>query len=328
MRRRVIPLCLVALGAMGGCDRGPAAPHPQDDRSPVTLPDTVDLVSFADVLRDAMPGEGSGGYTPPQPAEVTTFLLAVDEALTGQATTADSLLAAFGYDVVYAVDGTLGDSLLFVIERTPVERGWGTYVWNTAAAVTPATVHVDHPLYDLDTPQLAAMLYVDCRCRGLYIAGTHRYADPNDISDMARSTSSVFQAMHEHLAVLDSVAVSVHGFAAGNHAPPTSESDAVLSNGATSAGVLGWSPAALALRDTLRGRGYTVGLVAYDPAYTDLTGSPNPQGRYSNDTFGYGRWVHIELSRPVRETPESRAAMAAAITAWLVPAFRLATPNG
>lgn len=327
MRRAVVGPCIGALAFAVACARGPSALAP-DDRSPVQLPDTVDLVSFADQLRAGMPGEGSGGYVPPRSWEVARFLQAVDHALARRAAAADSMLSVFGYDVVYAVESALGDSLIFVAERSPIERGWGTYVWNAASGATPATVHVDHPLYDLDTPQLAARLYLDCRCRGLYIAGTHRYANADDVSDMARTTTSILQALHEHLATLDSVAVSIHGFAAAGHSPPTSESDAVVSNGATSAGMLGWSPATLALRDTLRGRGYTVGLVAYDDAYTELTGSPNPQGRFSNDTFGHGRWVHVELARPVRATVEARDAMAAAISAWVVPAFQPATPSG
>ncbi len=326
MRRAIVGLCmgLVCLTACAREAAGPAAPP--DNRPAVELPDTVDLVSFADGLRAGMPGEGSGGYVPPEPAEVAGFLQAVDEALAGHAPAADSALSAFGYDVVYAVDRTLGDSLLFVVERSPIQRGWGTYVWNERREATPATLQVDHPLHDLDTPQLAARLYVDCRCRGLFIAGTHRYANPDDVSDMARAMASIFQALHEHLAARDSVAVSIHGFAAASHSPPTSESDAVVSNGATSAGTLGWSLSALALRDTLRDRGYVAGLVAHDSGYTDLTGSPNPQGHYSNDTFGFGRWVHIEMARPVRETPTARDAVAAAISAWLVASSPPAAP--
>lgn len=322
MRRKIVGLCCGLLAYLAACAGGPASPpEPPDTRPAVQLPDTVDLVSFADSLRAGMPEQGSLRYVPPEPTEATAFVHAVDEALAGNVLGAESSLAEFGYDAVYAVEGTLGDSLLFIMERSPAKRGWGTYVWNETSHATPATVHVDHPLYDLDTPQLAAQLYTDCRCRGLFLAGTHRYANLDDVSDMARSTSSVFQALHEHLAARDSMVVSIHGFAAASHSPPTSESDAVVSNGATSAGILGWSTSALALRDTLRARGYTVGLVAHDDGYTDLTGSPNPQGRYSNDTFGYGRWVHVETARPIRETATARGAMAAAISAWLVAAF-------
>jgi hypothetical protein len=180
-------------------------------------------------------------------------------------------------------------------------------------------VHVNHPLYDLNTPGVAAGVYTGCRCRALIMAGTHRYANADDESDMARSTTSLFQALHEALAGEGGMmSISVHGFARSNHSPPTSESDAVLSNGATSGGDQAATATARTLRDQLRAAGFVVGLVADDSAYTELSGSVNPQGRWSNDHFGHGRWIHAEIAGEVRANGGRWPELSAALAAWAV----------
>lgn len=54
-------------------------------------------------------------------------------------------------------------------------------------------VHVNHPRFDKNTPRVGAELYLACRCRWCFMSGTHRYANPNDESDMERATTSVFK---------------------------------------------------------------------------------------------------------------------------------------
>jgi hypothetical protein len=176
-------------------------------------------------------------------------------------------------------------------------------------------VHVNHPLYDLNTPGVAAGVYTGCRCRALIMAGTHRYANADDESDMARSTTSLFQALHEALAGEGGMmSISVHGFARSNHSPPTSESDAVLSNGATSGGDQAATATARTLRDQLRAAGFVVGLVADDSAYTELSGSVNPQGPTITSAMAAG------------STPRSRAKCAP--TGGGGPSSRRRSPRG
>jgi len=200
------------------------------------------------------------------------------------------------------------------LKRSPVRRGWGTLLYNPKG--TAVDVHVDHPLFDVATPRVAAALYDDCRCRALLMAGTHRYANADDVSDMARSTTSLFQGLHERLGPDAAMVISVHGFARSNHVPPTSTSDAVLSNGATSSGTLAATDAARALRDGLLAAGFVAGLVADDAGYTELTGSVNSQGKWSNDRFGHGRWIHVEIAREVRDDGVRWQEVAAELAQW------------
>lgn len=317
--RRVFRLGLVLL--VLSCVDGPAAPadedgdgNGQEGEYSRDVPERIELVRFVDSLRAHMPGAGSNGYSPPTPAERAGMLDLIERALRADLRAADSLAQVWDYDVESTVETTTNDTLIVIVERAPIRRGWGTYVLNRRGILVD--VHVNHPVFDVFTPAIAAAFYRDCRCRALLMAGTHRYANPDDISDMARTTTSLFQAVHQRLAPDAVMAVSVHGFATFNHPHPTSASDVVLSSGATSAGVLAAVPSGRDLRDRLNDAGFVTGLVADDPGYTTLTGEPNPQGRWSNDHFGHGRWLHVELAETVRAFESRWRSLAGLLAHW------------
>lgn len=325
--RQTAPLLLLAAQlalAAAACGDGAPQASDRDGSGPptsggtVVVPsDTVVLDSLAARVLEAAPGRDSRGYRPPDAADRRDFLDAVQRAADGSVEAADSALATFRYDAAVAVEAGTGDSILVVAERVPVARGWGTYVRRLSPGAS-ADVHVDHPHFDLDTPWVALRLYGQCRCRWLFVAGTHRYANPDDVSDMARSESSVFQGLWERVADSAAVAVSVHGFGADNHEEPIRSSDVVLSNGGTAPGEgLAATDAARGLRDSLRAAGWTVGLAGDDPGYEGLAGTVNPQGQYANRTFGHGRWMHLELARPLRAAAESRRRVAEVVGAWM-----------
>jgi len=264
-----------------------------------------------------MPRRDSDGYQAPTATERERFLAAIDALAEGGVSVADSILSEARYDARRIVDAATGRELHIIVERVPVRRGWGTYI----VAVDPSTsadIHVNHPVFDTDTHIVGAKIYRECDCRWLLMAGTHRYANEGDAADMARQWGSVFQAVHEHISPPGTYSVSVHGFAQGNYDPPIGESDVVLSNGADGQGTLvPATPNAVRIRDRLREAGWTVGLVMEDEGYTRLTGSPNPQGRFSNDAFGAGRWIHLELARPLRSDAEIRSRLSAVFGTWL-----------
>lgn len=303
-------------GSPSGSDGGPPGP-PTSGGTPVITSDTLSLDALTARALDAAPGRDSGGYAPPDAADRNAFLDAVQRAVPGSVDAADSVLDSYRYDAAVAVETETGDSLLVVAERVPVARGWGTYV-RRLSPDTPADVHVDHPHFDLDSERVGLRLYRECRCRWLLVAGTHRYANPGGISDMARSQSSVFQGLWERVAGSASVAVSVHGFGADNHGEPIRSADVVLSNGGTGTGEgLATTDPARVLRDSMRARGWAVGLAGADEGYEDLAGTVNPQGQYANRTYGHGRWLHLELARPLRADAESRRRVAEAVGAWM-----------
>jgi len=303
----------------GGDPAGPGNPGPGPGPGPApgtrVLPDTLDVATLVDAVVDHMPRRNTNGYAPPSPDQRIAMVGILAEARAGRVARADSLADRYDYDVEATVDALHGDTLLVMIERTPIERGWGTYIIRKGAA--PADVHVNHPLFDVNTPDVAVALYNACRCRALLIAGTHRYANGGDESDMARATGSIFQGVHEALAEDATMAVSVHGFAPMNHSAPTSNSDAILSLGADAYGDIEANDDARDLRDRVRAGGFVVGLVEDDPGYNELTGSPNPQGRYSNTRFGHGRWIHVEISGFVLIDRNAYTRLTGIIAGWL-----------
>lgn len=312
---------LVGAAAVASFSCGPGSTEPGPDPwapPPPTrdLPAQIVPAAFLDSLKALMPGRDSDGYVPPTAAERATMLALVDRARSGDLRNADSLAWRFRYDVEQTVDAATGDTLIVMVERSPIRRGWGTLLYNPKGVAVD--VHVNHPLFDVNTPRVAAAVYGDCRCRALLMAGTHRYANADDESDMARSTTSVFQGLHERLGLDAAMVISVHGFARANHSPPTSISDAILSNGATSTGTLAATADARALRDRLVAAGFVAGLVADDAGYTELTGSVNPQGKWSNDRYGHGRWIHVEIAREVRDDGGRWQEFAAAVAEWAV----------
>ena len=273
------------------------------------------MADLLESIKEAMPRRDTDGYHAPTPDQRIAMVAIMGDARAGRIARADSFASVYGYDVEGTVDAVHGDSLVVMIERAPIQRGWGTYIIRKGAVAVD--VHVNHPLFDVNTPAVAATLYDTCRCRALLMAGTHRYANGSDESDMARSTSSVFQGVHEALAQDAQMVVSVHGFARSNYNDPIGSADAVLSLGADAHGGLAANDDARALRDSLRSAGFVAGLIAADADYTQLTASPNPQGRYSNTQFGHGRWIHVEIAGEVRGIPDAYAAFTGVITDWL-----------
>ncbi len=282
------------------------------------LPDTIDVGELLESIKADMPRRDTDGYVPPTPDQRIEMVAILQDARAGLIDRADSIADKYNYDVEGTVDGEHGDSLIVMLERSPIERGWGTYMIRIGA--DPADVHINHPLFDTNTPAVAARLYGTCRCRALIMAGTHRYANGDetiDESDMARATGSVFQGVYEALAEDAEMAVSVHGFARDNYDDPIGSSDAVISLGADAHGTLAANDEARALRDVMRFHGFVAGLIADDAGYTQLTASPNPQGRHANTEFGHGRWIHIELAREVRTDESAYELMTSVIAGWL-----------
>ncbi|HEU5209813.1 MAG TPA: hypothetical protein VFU06_10395 [Longimicrobiales bacterium] len=315
--RAVIVSAALLVGCGGGSSSTeppppPPAPPPADER---VLPDTIDVGELLEQVKADMPRRDSDDYRPPTPDQRIAMVGILEDARAGRIVRADSLAELYGYNVEAAVEAGHGDSVVVMIERAPIQRGWGTYIVRKGARA--ADVHVNHPLFDTNTPAVAAELYDACRCRALLMAGTHRYANGGDESDMARATGSVFQGVHEVLAVDAEMVVSVHGFARDNYDEPIGSADAVLSLGADAQGALAANDDARALRDSLRNAGFVAGLIADDADYTQLTGSPNPQGRHSNAEFGHGRWIHIELAREVRTEQDAYELLTGLVAAWL-----------
>ena len=331
MTHRIAARGIVLLAALmvSGCDDQPTAVRsaaearvrPLATAGAEALP-SVDLRVMIDTITRGLIESETEAYVVPTAAELEVWRLAIDAVSAGDVATADSLLDGYAYDVVRIVESTTGDTLTVMRERIPaggdVARGWGTYVFNPSADAR-ADIHVNHPVDDQHSEDVAGDLYRSCGCRWLLMAGARRDANAGEVADMARATNSVFHRVHTRVAAAGTRALSIHGFRIENH-PDELPADAelVLSNGrnATTS-----RPRYVAADSTLRTRlnaaGFVAGLYRADSLYQDLGATQNPQGRHSNDALGWGHWMHLEHERAVRTDSAAWKASNVVIRQWI-----------
>lgn len=318
-------LLLAALIGSGACDRQPTAAHagaaPLANAGSAAVP-SVDFRRMIDTITQALIESETEAYVVPTTAEVDAFRQAVDSVLAGNVAAADSLLDAYSYDVIRIQDSVTGDTLTVVRERIraggDVARGWGTYAFNPSAAAQ-ADIHVNHPVDDQHSEDMAGDLYRTCGCRWFLMAGARRDANADESSDMARATNSVFHAVHVRVAAAGTRALSIHGFRIENH-PDELPADAemVLSNGRNDrTSRPRYTAADSTLRTRLNDAGFVAGLYRADSLYQDLGATLNPQGRHSNNVLGWGHWMHLEHERAMRTDSAAWKASNAIIRQWI-----------
>lgn len=321
---------LLAALMVSACDDQPTAVRAADG-SPVrafasegaeTLP-SVDFRVMIDTITRGLIEKETEAYVVPTAAELEVWRQAVDAVVAGDVATADSLLDPYAYDVVRIVESGTGDTLTVMRERMPaggdVARGWGTYAFNPSATAQ-ADIHVNHPVDDQHSEDVAGDLYRSCGCRWFLMAGARRDANASDDSDMARATNSVFHRVHTRVAAPGTRALSIHGFRIENH-PDELPADAelVLSNGRNaSTSRPRYVAADSTLRTRLNAAGFVSGLYKADVAYQDLGATQNPQGQHSNNTLGWGHWIHLEHERAVRTDSAQWKASNAVIRQWIL----------
>jgi hypothetical protein len=309
-----------------------------------------DLAARVREIAARMPGSGSEGFAKPTAAELSSFRQLVLKAASGDAAGAAAHAETSGlpYRVVRFTDtGAGAREVLLLEERTPIAKGWGTYVLDPAP-LRDLVVEAPHARYDLDTENQAFSLFRRLGARAYLLAGTHRCASaertPCDgttdvcgttyyrVSDPAHFTDGPFEAAHEAFASLwpASLSFSVHG-----HSDSSCE-DVFLSSG------VGADPGPLvpALRDRLLAEGgLTVGAAGLPGSACTLTGGTNVQGRFTNGstapctqaaTSASGRFLHAEQSRAVRTDAALTEKLARALEAVVPatgPATRLVLPS-
>lgn len=252
---------------------------------------------------DEMPGSNTGNFIVPADSDLEEWGRILSLYRLYAFDSCQILLAKYDYVLSHLKDELTGDNYDMFSEKNPIQRGWGTFVINRNFRKR-LFVHVNHPLDDGNAPVIGTEFFRRMHGRALLIAGTSKNAneDPAE-SDVARSPRTVFQRWHEMLSDPSYVSISVHGFTSSKFDEPIRSTDVVISNGRTSDEQWGISQLSLSFRDSLRGAGFTCGLAMYDSGYARLAGGWNPQGVFSNDSIGFGRWLNLELSQSVRFDP-------------------------
>lgn len=244
-------------------------------------------------------------YRPPLPAERRRVVAAIRAVLDGGPGLPESGLPESGpgphgsdhSDHVdpetgrpYTAIRTDGGRGMLLVDRTPVPGG--------------LLVEVPHPGSDLRTEVLGLALFRAVPGSVLLVAGAHRRA-ADGAADVAHRRDSLFHALAVDLGRRGLIEVQLHGY----HDDSLPGHDAVLSPGAGAAG-----PAARSAADALSDAGLDV-CRSWVSRCGQLAGTTNEQGRAAaRDDRPF---LHVELSRSVREDPGRRADVIAALATAL-----------
>jgi len=277
-------------------------------------------------LKATIPGRGSNAFIEPNPTEIDQFGGAMQALLIGDLDTAREILDGVYYDL-FVLNDDSGKSYLVAQERASPFRGQGTYIVDPQYARN-VIVEVPHPLWDVNTPEEGVAILQGVEARALFIAGTHRCANPDTpsgcqgtttscdtgsipvrISDAPHFTRNFMYAAHGATLQLVPAALSlnIHGNTAEPYGIQISDGTRVHSDE---------TPLVNRLRFALRDR---VGADAGSCNWADdnlqarnLCGTDNAQGRLSNDSLEpctqaadgpSGLFVHIEQHRYYRDNP-------------------------
>jgi hypothetical protein len=205
-----------------------------------------------------------------------------------------------GFSVHDGVDPATGRPYTIAVNEPGTERAWGMYVIDRSAPPS-LVVEVPHPAFDLRTELFGVDLFRRVPGAVLLIAGAHRKADDGK-ADVAHEEDSVFHVVATALAGRGLAQVQLHGF----HDQNLPSTDVVLSSGASLAG-----DAARRAATRLTADGFAV-CRAWEERCKGLEGTTNVQGKLaaSDGTM----FLHVEMSRTVRESPERRADVVRALT--------------
>ena len=212
------------------------------------------LVTEMRAIIAAMPPAGSNSFVPPTDAQISSWELMVKAIMNEDFPTACSILQTngFPYELVQFID-TFNENQQYVMLReiSPVQVGWGTYVFRTGSDATPLVVEVPHPKADWNTEIEGVEIFRKVNARALLVAGAHRCADdafspcagttiacgqvePYRVSDVGHGIQNMFHATHRTLVDCRSrtVAIQLHGNSVSN-CP-----DVFVSNGTTNPGAM------------------------------------------------------------------------------------------
>lgn len=302
------------LAALLACRNGSSTPAasapPRDSQQMITAEAPREPQTLAALATALWPGAEIGDYVPFSNSEKQALAAAVvglwQENLDNAAEILplpETVLARYRVDAV---------DLAGVVGSVTGSRGRGVYLVRVGTAHN-VLLQAPHPYFDQFTEQIALSWLVESPIElaphGLFAGSIHRYWQPDgkrgerevNVADVCHNEA------HEFTVVTAAVAanqprltiVQLHGFGG---AP--AEFDIVVSSGTATP-----SPAATKVAAALREAGYKVGL--YPIETKELGATTNAQRRTATPLGA--AFVHIELSRGVREAlqaqPVARAAM-------------------
>jgi hypothetical protein len=286
---------LVAAGVVaviGGQHTVRNLSHDRDTRS------VSDLGSMLSTFAATLPA--AGPYRAPTLPERTNFLAGLATLAAGDVAEATEELRPLGFTVRSGTDPVTGRRYGLAINEPRSYRSWGQYLVDLSAP-TGLVVEVPHPANDLHTDQLGLALYRTLPGVLLAVSGSNRWAAAG-AGDVAHRTDSLFHAVATDYAARGLPQVQLHGF----HDTTMPDADVVISPGA---GAL--SDPVQRAADRLAAGGLSVCRSWLD-ACGRLEGKTNEQG--IDAAARHTVFVHVELSRSIRDAPARWGSLAVALT--------------
>ena len=285
MRSRVLPLLLACIPLLVA-----SAP---------TVPPVTDLQEMALDFVAEIPRRDSDAMVMPTEADAERFIAGVRAVTSGDPELARQLLQPLSYTVSLITDSVTGRTSWVLAETRDEDgswpRGWGLYVF-AAEPANPLVVEVPHPLYDVNTPQAGVEAFRRGHAQALLVAGTHRYSNSDDSSDVAHEARTMFALVHRAIVSARQSVIQLHGF---DGADSEDYGDMVVSGGEPNPAV-----ELAPVTDALRAAGFDV--CHYDGEQCEgLGGTQNVQGAWCRVVEA--RFLHLELSREVRDDPVRRS---------------------
>jgi len=306
-----------ATGARADCPSDSPGITPNRQSGPLSS-----LDAFVRDLKARIPRMGTGAFIVPFDGEVTQFGSALGALMTGDVEGARAALDPLNYDL-FTLDDPSGHSYLVAQERSEGFRGQGTYVVNLQYLRNVA-IEVPHPLWDCRTPEEGVAVFQALGARALFIAGTHRCANPLDESGCSGTTNScggsipvrISDAPHfpgnfmygAHGATLQlappALAINLHGNDSEPFAIEISDGTRLFQDD---------TPLVNQLRNALLARAADVRSCNFRDDHltsSNLCGTTNAQGRLSNGSAETctmsastpsGLFLHIEQHQYVRD---------------------------
>ncbi len=279
------------------------------------------LENYINIYLSNIPGSSSSDqYQSPSDSVLNIWSHVIENIISGDYNSADTMAMTFGYRIVYFRDTTESvEKNYIVLEKSAsAVNYWGIFIFNINAARQKLIIQAPHPLHDSNTGKESLIIFKTAGARGLFISGAHRCNSPvfttcsgsttacssssqsYRISDQAHIVKGTFQKTTEVLSqLIDSIiVVQPHGFAKLSGDP-----DLIMSNGTqlTPPGVDYLS----LLKDNLQSldNSLTFKIAHIDLPWTRLIATTNTQGRLINRSVNpcnlnppstTGRFLHIE----------------------------------
>jgi hypothetical protein len=261
-----------------------------------------DIVQYIRVVRGWIPGQGTNAFVIPSDQEISACKKVFLDLQSKNYSNIQTDVAQFGYSFYKFVDQASTDTLLILVENQPVQRGWGTLIFNPWSD-NSMMIEIPHPIWDTNTWEVGIRAFIALNAQWFMMAGTHRYANADSSSDMAHVTQSIFHTVHINIAT--DRAMQIHGFSKSSYA---GYPDVVMSNGTK------YPPAEIfTMQTSYQRKGFSVGVysLATSSSLGKLGATTNAQGQWSNRNGKI--FIHIEHDYPLRNEPVKIAQVVQAI---------------